>query len=334
MRSRSEIAALLVALTLFTGVAHADDPMTEFRDRFAKGMAHYKAGRVTEAVGFWEPIYRELGPEKGYRLAFNLGVAYDALTDATRAAERFEAFLAEVEARRTRGETIEPLVAKEEKEAKEKLAHVASTHGRIRVKAGRDPIAAQIDAGEPRLAGYLVYVKPGAHTVTFAPGAKEAEKKDVTVAAGELVEVAPTPPPPPVEPPKPKPVDKVEPPPDLVKPKPPPPKPPPRVVVTREPPFPAAVVFVGAGISLATVIVPVLTYGEAASQREAALTISDPQKQGEAQAAYDSQRALAYATLVIPIALGTITAGLAIAYFAGTKEKQTLLDASALRFRF
>ena len=36
---------------------------------------------LAEAVGYWEPIYRELGDEKGYRLAYDLGVVYQELGD-------------------------------------------------------------------------------------------------------------------------------------------------------------------------------------------------------------------------------------------------------------
>ena len=67
--------------------------MEQYRERFKQGMDRYKAGAPAEAIGYWEPIYRELGEQKGYRLAYNLGVAYAELGDATRAAERLESFL-------------------------------------------------------------------------------------------------------------------------------------------------------------------------------------------------------------------------------------------------
>src|SRR5882762_7447654 len=70
-----------------------DDPFAAYREQFKLGMDRYRAGALAEAIGFWEPIYRELGDEKGYRLAYDLGLAYQQLGDATHAAERLQAFL-------------------------------------------------------------------------------------------------------------------------------------------------------------------------------------------------------------------------------------------------
>ncbi|MGD0530463.1 MAG: hypothetical protein ABSE49_35345, partial [Polyangiaceae bacterium] len=42
-----------------------DDPMEQYRERFKQGMDRYRAGAPAEAVGYWEPIYRELGEQKG-----------------------------------------------------------------------------------------------------------------------------------------------------------------------------------------------------------------------------------------------------------------------------
>ena len=67
-----------------------ETPFTQYRERFKQGLDRYNEGAFTEAVGYWEPIYRELGEHEGYRLAYNLGVAYMPveLGDATRAADR------------------------------------------------------------------------------------------------------------------------------------------------------------------------------------------------------------------------------------------------------
>jgi len=170
-----------------------DDPLAEYRERFKLGMDQYKAGALANATGYWEPVYRELGNEKGYRLAYNLGVAYAELGDATRAAERLQSFLDEVDTRRARGEPLGSTVAKEEADARARIAGLVASKGRIRVQAGSPPIAAQVDANEPRVAGFLLWVTPGQHTVTFSPGTPNAETRVLQVSAGEIVDVEPTP---------------------------------------------------------------------------------------------------------------------------------------------
>ena len=174
--------------------------MAEFRERFKEGMDRYRAGALTEAIGYWDPIYRQLGEQKGYRLAYNLGVAYAEQGDATRAAERLQTFLVQVDARRTRGESLETIVQKEEADAKARLTVLTAIKGRFRIDAGSPPRAVQIDASEPRLTGFVAWVNPGEHSVTFSPGTPDTQALRVTVRAGETADVtAPlTPPSPPV----------------------------------------------------------------------------------------------------------------------------------------
>ncbi len=118
------LAALLLAFTA-TPLARADDdPMAPYRDRFQTGMERYKAGNIASAVDWWEPIYEEVGPDKGYRVAFDLARAYDKLGNTTLAAARYRAFIHVVDTRRARGDAIEPVVAKEETEAHARLTEL------------------------------------------------------------------------------------------------------------------------------------------------------------------------------------------------------------------
>ena len=143
-RRLSELA-VVAALVAATGSARAtpppatstDDPIAHYRERFKHGMDRYQAGAVAEAIGHWEPIYRELGEQKGYRLAYNLGVAYEELGDATRAAERLQSFLAQVDARRARGDAVPAIVIKDETDARTRVAGLAATKGRSTSTAGR-----------------------------------------------------------------------------------------------------------------------------------------------------------------------------------------------------
>ncbi len=104
-------------------------------------MDHYKAGQLAEAIACWEPILRELGEAKGYRLAYDLGVVYAEAGDGPRAVERLQAFLVEVEARRGRGEAVPAIVRKEESDARARIAGLAAT-GRVVVPSSESPPAA------------------------------------------------------------------------------------------------------------------------------------------------------------------------------------------------
>jgi hypothetical protein len=303
-----------------------DDPMAQYRERFKLGMDRYKAGAPAEAIGYWEPIYRELGEQKGYRLAYNLGVAYSELGDATRAAERLQAFLAEVDARRSRGDALASLVTKEESDARGRVAGLVATKGRVQVDAGAPPRAAQVDASEPRLAGFVAWVTPGDHTVTFAPGTPDQETKTVTVHAGEMVEVAPTPAPPPPAP-APIPLPSASPAPSTA----PAPAPPVFQHETQHP-FSAAVVAIGGGITVAGVVaaVPLELHAQTLYNRAAA---EHPIPTGDSQSFYTA-RTWAYVTVGGTIGVAALTASLAAWYFLGTSSRELVVTPAGVVGRF
>jgi hypothetical protein len=91
-----------------------DEGLADYRERFQQGMDLYKRGSAREAIAVWEPIYGDLGEQRGYRLAYDLGVAYAALDDGVHSANRLQAFLSEVDSRRGRGESLGAAVTKEE----------------------------------------------------------------------------------------------------------------------------------------------------------------------------------------------------------------------------
>ncbi len=288
-----------------TSPAPPDDSLAAYRERFRAGMDRYKGGAFADAIQYWEPIYREIGPGKGYRLAFDLARAYESVGESTRAAERYESFLAELEWRRSEGEKVDASVEREEKEARSRLENLKASKGRIKVNPGGRPVVAQIDMGEGRLGTFVAYVAPGNHVVTFSLGAAGAEKHDVVAKTGALVEIAPNPETQPVVP-----VTTPEPS------HPPPPKPEPRYETVH--PFPIGVVYIAAGATVASVLVPIFTYAHAwslatdyrNSPRSASLTH------------YEAARSTAYATLAIPIGLGAITGGLLLWYLQGTKQRE------------
>ncbi len=312
MRSDRIVASLVIVLAV--GIARtagaAPDPMAEYRERFRTGLARYQAGAIAEAIQYWEPVYRELGPDRGWRLAFNLARAYEKLGDFTRAVERYESFVAQVARRRESGEAMEELIVREEEETRERLAAIAASRGRIVVTPVATPIAVKIDGSEPRLAGFTAYVAPGTHVVVFDPGSQREARREIVVAAGERVELVPPALEPRVAPAEPAPVDVPKPAPE--------PSPPPKTVRVVERPFSSVVLWAFGGAAVASTIVPILTYQSASDYRaQKNGTPPDPRATDE----YDARRTTAYVTLAIPITLAAGTAALAGWYFFGTRER-------------
>jgi hypothetical protein len=317
---------LLLLLVGAPAARAQDDAMAPYRTRFKSGMDRYKAGDLAGALAWWEPIYREVGAEKGYRVAFDLARAYDKLQDATRAAERYTTFLTGVDARRARGETIEPIVQTEESDARARLAALDAEKGRIGVDASGAPTSVQVDGLEPRLAPFVTYVAPGTHTVTFAPGTREATKRDVDVAAGAIVHiappimgggagapatpaplvVAPTPPPVPVAPP---PATRAAP-----------------AVTETEHPFSPVLLYVSGAATVGAIVLTSVEYARALSAKSdfRAASTTPLSNQLTLRESYDSVRPLAYAGLGVSIGLAAVTAGLTSWYALGAKERVTV----------
>jgi hypothetical protein len=334
-RRRSELA-IVACLALVAVDARAmpppatsmDDPLAQYRERFKQGMDRYKAGAPAEAVGYWEPIYRELGEQKGYRLAYNLGVAYAELGDATRAAEHLGSFLGEVDARRTRGETIASIVAKEEGDARERLAGLIATKGRIHLDAGTPPRAAQVDASEPRLAGFVAWVTPGEHSVVFAPGTAEQETKTVTVRAGEILDVAPSPPSPPTPPP---PSASPAATPPASAPPIPPPVPLPPLRRESQHPFSPAFVVLSGGLALGAAIAAIPLENHAWTLYD---QYGGAGRTTAASQSFYTARTWAYVTVGGTIGLAALTASLAAWYFLGTSSRELFVSPAGIAGRF
>ncbi len=320
MSIRTPSLSLALALTLFAAVparsalAQEDPGKAAIRERFRAGMEKYQQGAYREAIGYWEAIYREMGARDGYRLSFNLARAYEKFSDFTVAAERYESFLTEVEVRRQESKPLDPVVEKEEKEAKDRLEELRASKGRLKVNAARQSLDAKVDESDRRAAGFVAYVAPGPHVIVFVRGSATIEKREVQVKAGELLEIEPPQAPEPVVPPP--------------------------IKTTREVshPFTPAVLYAVGAVAVVSVVVPIITYAHAAnvkrdhdgmldgngntdaSQIKQARTLEDD---------YLTARTTAYATLAIPAALGAITGGLVAWYFLGTKEREIVVRPEA-----
>ena len=203
-RAHALVLSLSLSLSLAPTLAHADgageaedDPeLLQWRERFKQGLDRYEANDVAGALSYWEPLFRDLGPTRGYRVGYNLARAYEVVGDWSRAAERYASFLDEVKRRRSEGKPVDDVVASDETKANDRLDAITRERGRIHVVPTSPPESVRIDQGEPRLAGFVAYVAPGAHEVVFGPGSSREHAVHLAVRAGSLVEVAPPPPPP------------------------------------------------------------------------------------------------------------------------------------------
>lgn len=283
--------------------APAPDPLGPLRERFKEGMDRYRAGAFGDAAVIWESIYRELGPDTGYRLAFNLGRAYDQLGDSIKAAEHYETYLARVRGKHDAGETLEANVEKQEAEAKERLAQISAVKGRIRVRQGTRPVVTRIDNAPPRVSGFVVYVEPGNHTVRFEGDNGAEETRELSVRPGEIAEL---------DPPAPKRERPIEPP------------PPPKVETRTERPFSPTVLWVSGGLTLASFAIPIIAYSSALSIKSDYDAAGGTRADKERIASdYDSARSNAYATTAVPIVFAATTLGLAIWYLVDGREVTT-----------
>jgi hypothetical protein len=329
MRTRAQTSLLALALALAAPLARAQEPgaaqndtLDPLRERFRAGLDKYRAGAFAEAILIWETIYRELGPEKGYRLAFNLARAYEQFGDPTRAAESYDAYVAGVAEHRKLEETLDPNVEVQEAEALKRLAELDKTQGRIRVVTERS-VLVKIDRGPERLVppnGWVAHVTPGrSHVVTFDPGTPSERHVEVKVEFGQIVEVSP---PPRESPPSP-------PPPSVV-------PTPPREAAERHP-YSATVMWIAAGGTLVSAVLPIVLYARAGGIRtdyEAAVTAAEGSARSGDSSAYDaarsrgtglrsdyeSARSVAQLSLAVPITLGAVTGSLAAYWFFGAKS--------------
>jgi len=292
----------------------SDDALTPYRERFKQGMDLYEHGAAADAIAIWEPVYRDLGEQRGYRLAYDLGVAYAALDDAPRSADRLQAFLNEVDSRRERGEPLGAAVTKEESDARARLARLVAVLGRVQVVPASRPSIARVDSGDPHGAGAIAWVTPGQHSVTFDPQTPDERTIAIEVAAGALLELLPPGPPasakpqtparpsasggtgstqsPAMESPAPRPV-----------------------------PFPPALIVVGGGVTLAATVVAVALEIHASTLRDDAVAEQGRSTDGTIPAgdrtSFETARTRAYVAVAGAAGLGALTAGLAAWYVLG-----------------
>jgi len=301
--------------------APATDPLGPLRERFREGMQRYQAGAYGDAIVIWEAVYRELGPDVGYRLVFNLARAYDALGDVLSAAEHYASYVESVARRRAGGEALEPNVERQESQAKARLSEIAAVKGRIHVGATEPPLVVRIDNAPPRFAGSTTWVEPGRHTVRLGNRGDDADVRDVFVAAGAMVTVEPH-------------VSRAQPPPATTAPRedsattasa-------PRMEMRTMHPFSPVVVWTSGAVAALSVILPLVTYANALAIKSDYDAAATPRAEKERLAIdYASARTNAYASVALPSVLVFTTGALAIWYALGAREVAIPVSAGVSR---
>lgn len=280
------------------------------RARFRKGMDAYTAGDFAGAIVVWQAIYSELGTERGYRLAFNLGRAHDAFGDAARATELYAAYLDEVGKRRARGDELPSLVLKQAEDAEARIGELVRSRGRVRIVSSKAPVLVSIDGGTARPCGFSALLPPGKHTLIFRTGEADV-RREIDVREGEALEIVP---------PEPTPRDALP----RVLPR------PPVVEVRAVRPFSPVWIFVGAGATALSVLLPAFQYAHALSVASEHDASDDALARERLASEYSGAKTAAYATMSVPIVLGVATLGLGAAFLLGTKNESVRIGSRGL----
>lgn len=292
-RSSFLLGGLLAGL-LFSRAALAADPAPtpEQEAVFRSGLAEYEKGNRANAVATWENLLATLGEGRGFKILYNLGVAYQASGDVTRAIERYRAFVAQVKQRENVGKDLDHRAA----DASSRLAQLESSHGAVEVRAPRSGpvVLTRVGTGEPRPAGYIVWLAPGSHRIELRVGTQDLDSKQITVEAGKtsVIETSP-----PEEPPKPVAL-----------------APAPTAAATPPPSSgPSPLVWVGVGVTLASVSLPISTFFVAESKRDDASSLSRTSAAyAGAKDTFDTWRTLHYASYAVPVVLAGVTLAYAL----------------------
>jgi tetratricopeptide (TPR) repeat protein len=263
---------------------------------FRRGLSLYDSGNYSGAIATWEALRQSIGEQRGWKILYNLGLAYQAMGDATRAIERFDAFLREAAQR-------------DVQDAGDRMHALEASHGAVVVRAPASgaTVMTRVGSGDERPAGYTLWLSPGEHEVEVGSGTSRAHRVKVTVTAGGTVEV-PTDdaaPPTPSSAPSPSPSASPAPAASAA------PSPAPS---TREGGhFPTAWVLVGAGLTVASAALPIALGLRASSLSQNAKDMGPGSTSyGTAVTDFQSARTLYYASYVVPGLLAAATATIVV----------------------
>lgn len=282
--------------------------MNKFRAQVEQGTALFQAGKPRDAISIWEQVSRVVGDERGFRLLYNLGVAYENIGDDVKAADCYDRFLYQINRRRDK-RGLPPFdlptdIGRFEKEATEHLSGIQNRYSRIRVIVAKGHTGLfRIDGGDIQMAGKDIYVLPGPHQLILEAGTQSQEVKMIVAQKGQIVEVK-------LDSPAEQPRSENK------------PNEPPKKSPSHNPPFSAVWIGVSAGMTLASLAVPVLLRSGAQEQYDS--LSSTPRKQRDNSIDdYEQKKQLAYASWAVPATLGAVTLGLTGWYFLDSRKAES-----------
>jgi tetratricopeptide (TPR) repeat protein len=259
--------------------AQAVDPYTRL---FEDGLAAFDRGDPATAVTLWTKLVADAPADRAFRVAYNLGLAYEALADAARAIESYERFARAV------GEYPGSLpIDYEERrqDAVDRASKLRPKVGLLRINAPRgEPVLVRVAGAPARPAGFATYLPPGSVEVVMGEGSREV-REQVQLLAGNIFTLTARQLPPP-----------------------PPPPPPP-----YEPPVPVAVVAISAAVTLASTALPVGLFLRARGLGEDAEAFpSFSPEYAAAREEFDSARTAYFVSFALPATLAALTTTLLV----------------------
>lgn len=282
---------------------------------FKVGLEQYNRGAYANAISTWETLITTLGETSGFKVLYNLGLAYEETGNVTKAIDRYRAFLAQCAAR-TGAEQRE--LAVRMTDAKRRVTELEAAHGKVFVRPpSRGPLVlTRVNGGEPRTAGYTVWLAPGKHIIELFVGTDHVKKIDLPVDKGGSYEIDSTP------------AEAT------------PPESAPSALPAARPASNAkepqssndsdasarTVAIIGAGVSIASVALPISLYFVAKSKGDDARDLGAGHTgYPSALEDYNSARTVYLASYAVPIVLGALTVGL---YVVLSGKKSAPLDKS------
>jgi tetratricopeptide (TPR) repeat protein len=192
---RAALACIFASACLTHSVtARADggpapsSPSADAAAAFRNGLALYQQQNYVGAISTWEGLVGTLGDERGWKILYNLGLAYQAVNDVTRAIDRFETFTRRVDAM---ARPLDPELEARYEDARSRARALEETYGRVVVRAPAHgpPVMTRVGHADPRPAGYSLYLAPGPQSLELGAGTAHVRVVNVDVVAGHSVEI-------------------------------------------------------------------------------------------------------------------------------------------------
>jgi hypothetical protein len=284
------LCALVVVLAARSAAAGDATVSTENEAAFRSGLEQYAHGNNVGAIATWESLLATLGEERGWKVLYNLGLAYQAMGDVTHAIERYRAFVDQAAQRIDPFKAAEP-VSDRVTDAQSRLDQLRHSHGAIYVRPPTRGglVLTRIGTGEPRAAGYVVWVAPGRHDLEIFVGTDHVKKMRVEVVAGGATDVDTTPPAPPaVEARVAGPQDSATPP----------------------PPASSTWIWIGVGATAVSLAAPMTFYALASGAHNRAEALGPGHSRyADERSSFDTLRTLQYVSYALPAAFALATVG-------------------------